>query len=205
VAAAYASLYAGGALAIEGWLSGLPQRAGRWARGSALVLLLLGGVLAAPLALPILPIDSAAWRTVSEINGELNEQIGWPELVETVAGIYHGLPAEQRLKTGILTGNYGEAGAINLYGPAVGLPTAISGMNSYWARGYGDPPPEQVIVLGFSIGQASRAFQRCEAVGRVTNAYGMPNEESRDHPTIFLCGPPHTPWPQIWEGLRSFG
>jgi 4-amino-4-deoxy-L-arabinose transferase-like glycosyltransferase len=205
IAAAYASLFAGGAVALELGLSRLSLRAGRWIKGCALGLLSFGGMLAAPLALPVLPIDSEAWETVSEINGELNEQVGWPELVAAVAGIYQALPEEEQARAGILTGNYGEAGAVNLYGPALGLPTAISGINSYWGRGYGDPPPERLIVLGFNLSQAARLFQGCQVAGRATNPYGLPNEESRDHPAILLCGPPHRPWPQTWEGLRSYG
>ena len=80
--------------------------------------------------------------------------MGWSAPCCTVAKIYASLPAEEQAVTGILTGNYGEAGAINLYGPAYGLPQAISGMNSYWLRGFGDPPPQTVIVLGIDAHQA---------------------------------------------------
>ena len=64
-------------------------------------------------------------------------------VVQEVATIYHALPPEQRAGTAILTANYGEAGAVDLYGGALGLPPAISGINSYWLRGYGDPPPHR--------------------------------------------------------------
>jgi hypothetical protein len=142
---------------------------------------------------------------VSEINGELKEEIGWPELVEAVAGIYTTLPAEDKLQAGILTGNYGEAGAINLYGPAYGLPTAISGVNTYWLRGYGDPPPQMLIVLGLSSVEAYRIFESCKAAGRITNRYGVRNEETREHADILLCHGPREPWPELWKRLRSFG
>jgi hypothetical protein len=76
-----------------------------------------------------------------EINHELGEQIGWPELVEQVAQAYDALPADERARTAILTENYGELGAVNLYGPAHGLPEGISGVNSAWWYGYPDPSP----------------------------------------------------------------
>ena len=142
---------------------------------------------------------------VSEINGELNEQIGWPELAETVAGIYSKLPDEEKPRTGILTGNYGEAGAINLYGPAYGLPEAISGVNSYWQRGYGDPPPQTLILLGYDQTYALALFKSCQVAGKVTNRFGVMNEETHDHPTIFLCRQPRFPWPDLWQRLRSYG
>jgi hypothetical protein len=133
------------------------------------------------------------------------EEIGWPELVETVAGIYNSLPEAERARAGILAANYGEAGAVNLYGPRYGLPQAISGINSYWLRGYGDPPPETLIVLGFSAQTTGELFVDCSPAGRVTNRYGVENEETRFHPEIFLCREPRLPWPALWQALRSFG
>ena len=104
----------------------------------------------AVVVLPLAPIKSA-WRNLAAgVNGDLREEIGWPELVETVAHVRDALPPGDRTHLGILTGNYGEAGAIDLYGARYGLPRAISGINSYWQRGYGDRPPETLIVLGRS-------------------------------------------------------
>ncbi len=140
-----------------------------------------------------------------DLHDTFTEQIGWPELAGTVAGIYAALPAAEKPQTGILTGNYGEAGAINLYGLAYGLPEAISGVNSYWLRGYGDPPPQTLIVLGFTQAQAEQFFTRCELAGQVTNRYQVENEETRDHPNIFLCRGPRQPWPELWPQLRRFG
>ena len=135
----------------------------------------------------------------------MKEEIGWPELTETVAGIYAALPAEERSQAGILTGNYGEAGAINLYGPAYGLPEAISGINSYWLRGYGDPPPQVLIVLGFTFDEAKQFLGICDLVGHVTNRYGVMNEETKDHPDLFVCRQLHEPLPELWKHFQRFG
>jgi 4-amino-4-deoxy-L-arabinose transferase-like glycosyltransferase len=205
LAPAYPILFAGGALMIEGWLSQLPAQRASLVRGIIWGAFAVSGVLFATLALPIAPVNSGWWNVVSEINGELKEQIGWPEMAETVAGIYSKLPDEEKTRTGVLANNYGEAGAINLYGPAYGLPEAISGMNSYWLRGYGDPPPQALIVLGYNLTHASSLFKSCQIVGRITNRYGVMNEESEDHPTILLCREPRFPWPVLWQRLRSFG
>lgn len=82
------------------------------------------------------------------IHDNFREPVGWPDLTETAAGIYAGLSDDERSRTGTLTRNYGQAGAINLYGPAYGLPAATSGVNSYWLRRYGAPPPAIVITIG---------------------------------------------------------
>ena len=89
-------------------------------------------------------------------------------------------------RAGILVGNYGEAGALDLYGPAHGLPRPISGGNSLWARGYGNPPPETVILVDFERAYADRLFQSCRPASQVKNRYGVRNEESV-HPQHALC------------------
>jgi 4-amino-4-deoxy-L-arabinose transferase-like glycosyltransferase len=201
LAPAYPMLIAAGAVAWEKWLAGLPIRRPGFGRGITLGALAVGTAGAAIVALPIAPVNSGLWRWTSQIHDLFTEQIGWPELVETVAGIYDSLPAEDQRQAGILTGNYGEAGAINLYGPAYGLPEAISGVNSYWLRGYGDPPPQVLILLDW---HNLTAFERCELAGGVTNHYGVRNEET-GHPTIYVCRRPRQPWPVLWETIRSFG
>ena len=51
----------------------------------------------------------------------------------------------------MLANNYGEAGALELYGPQYGLPEVISSANSFHARGYGAFEPQTVIVTGSSL------------------------------------------------------
>jgi 4-amino-4-deoxy-L-arabinose transferase-like glycosyltransferase len=205
LAPAYPMLFAGGAVVVEHWLISLPAVRARLVKGIIWGTLAIGGVVFAAIALPIAPVNSPLWDFASEINGELKEQIGWPELAETVAGIYADLPPEEKPLTGILTGNYGEAAAINLYGPAHGLPPAISGVNSYWLRGYGDPAPQTLIVLGIGAAKAKTLFESCTLAGMITNHFGVMNEETEDHPVILLCRGPRRAWPELWERLRSFG
>jgi 4-amino-4-deoxy-L-arabinose transferase-like glycosyltransferase len=201
LAPAYPMLIAAGAAAWAKRLAGWLTRKAGLVRGVTIGALAIGAAGAAVIALPIAPVNSGIWHFTSRTHDLFIEQIGWPELVETVAGIYDSLPVEDQRRASILTGNYGEAGAVNLFGPAYGLPEAISGVNSYWLRGYGDPPPQVVIVLGLS---RSSAFETCELAGHVTNRYGVRNEET-SHPDIFLCRRLRRPWPAFWESLKSFG
>jgi hypothetical protein len=131
--------------------------------------------------------------------------LGWPELVQTVAQIRDSLPAQDRAHLGILAANYGEAGAINLYGPRYGLPTPISGVNSFWQRGYGDPPPETMIVLGFSQRFRDRTFSSCQLAGHTPNPYDIENEETSDHPDIYVCRGLRQPWPEFWKDFHYYG
>jgi hypothetical protein len=162
------------------------------------------GLFVAAVVLPLAssgPLRDFALRN----NDGLREEFGWNELVETVAGIRDSLPPAQRASVGVLVGNYGEAGAIEILGPAYHLPTPISITNSAWLRGYPAPPPSTLIVLGFSRRAAERAFTSCQVAGHVANPYGVSNEESRDHADIFVCAGPRQPWPQFWKAYQNFG
>jgi hypothetical protein len=139
------------------------------------------------------------------VHDQFREQIGWTDLAQTVAGVYQSLPAEERAHTGILTGNYGEGGALNLYGPSLGLPRAMAGTNSFWDRGYTQPPPETVIVVGFDLDEAGRLFSSCRIAAKNTNRYNVVNEESRDHPDILVCYQLREAWPDFWRRFRRFG
>ena len=205
LAPAYPMLLAGGMVWIEQWVTTQSAERNRSVRSTIKWALAIGGVIAAAMALPVAPINSTWWNVAIAMNGDLKEEVGWPELVQTVAQIRAGLPSTDRAQLGILAGNYGEAGAINLYGPAYNLPTAISGINSYWLRGYGDPPPQTLIVLGLTPTDANQIFRTCEIAGRITNPYDVKNEETTEHPTILVCRELRSSWPEFWNRFKYFG
>ena len=205
IAPAYPMLFAAGVVTWEQRLAQLSPGSARRRLLSRWTSLVVGAVVFGAVMLPLAPVNSAWWKFTDKLHDNFREEIGWPELVQTVADIYHGLPVDQKQRAAILTGNYGEAGAINLYGPAHGLPQAISGVNSYWLRGSSDPPPETVIVLGFSEERLNRLFMHCQLAGHVTNAFGVKNQETTYHPNIFVCNRPREPWDSLWVKLRSFG
>lgn len=107
--------------------------------------------------------------------------------------------------TGILAGNYGEGGALNLYGPALGLPHAMSLTNSFWYRGYDPRLPQTVILTGFRLEEGRKLFDSCIVAAKNTNPFGVENEESRDHPDILVCRNLRMPWPIYWARSRRFG
>jgi hypothetical protein len=173
-----------------------------WRRYTGLA---VSSLLLMVIAMPLAPVNSALGQVENNVVSEYREEIGWRELTRTVAEIYQDLPAVERTQAGILAGNYGEAGAIDLYGPAYGLPQAISGIDSYWLRGYGDPPPQTLIVLGLDQQAASQIFQTCRLAGHTSNRFGILNEETRSHPDIFVCQNLRQPWPQFWKNFQYFG
>ncbi len=205
LAGVYPMLYAGGAVWGERWLSRL--RSG-WAitlRSIAWLAVVTDMVFMLAFFTPLAPFNSRWWWAAAKLNGDMHEEIGWPELVQKVAQIRDSLSPEDRAHLGILAANYGEAGAIELYGASYGLPQPISGINSFWAQGYGDPPPEVLIVLGFSPESLARKFQSVELIGHFDNRYHVPNEESTDNPEIYLCRRLRKSWPEFWKDFQYFG
>lgn len=202
----YPMLIAGGSVLFDNLLR--DSRRPRWSRmayGLQWAAIFAGGVVFALLVMPVVPIGSAVWKITSKMHDQFREEIGWPDLTRSVATVYRSLSPEEQQQTGILTGNYGEAGALNLYGPALGLPHAMGLTNSFWYRGYDPRLPQTVILAGFDIDEGRRLFETCVVAGENTNPFGVENEESRDHPDILLCRNLRLPWPVYWESSRRFG
>jgi hypothetical protein len=201
----YPVLLAAGSVLWGRWVCSLRPAGARAAQGILWTGMVAGAVIFALTTMPIAPIGSGLWRFTSKVHDQFREQIGWTDLAQTVARVYRSLSPEEQAQTGILAGNYGEGGALNLYGPALGLPRAMAGTNSFWYRGYTEPPPETVIVVGFDVGEAEAVFSSCRVVAKNTNRYDVVNEESRDHPDILVCRHLRDSWPEFWHNFRRFG
>ena len=200
----YPMLLAAGAVALESGIVRLRPTAARWSRAGVALVLACALVTTALVALPLAPIGSEGWRISRRFHDNFAEQVGWPQLVAEVARIYNALPADERARTAIFANNYGEAGAIDRYGPRYGLPQAISTVNSYWARGPGNPPPLTVIVLGDTLEGSSDTPATCTLAARVRIPHGVKNEES-GHPDIIVCRDFRVPPSKLWPSMPSFG
>jgi hypothetical protein len=205
MAPGYPMLLAAGAVWGERWVASLNSARALVIRRTVWMGFAIGALVDAAIVLPIAPPGSLWWRFADKANGgNFSEEIGWPELVQTVANIRDSLPVEDRSRLGILAGDAGQAGAINLYGPALRLPRAICGMNSHWLRGYGDPPPETVIVVGMTRDFVQSAFESYQITGCVSNRFGIENSTIRNT-DIYVCHGLRQPWPQFWQGFQYYG
>jgi len=201
----YPVLLAGGSVLFARWADGLLPLWSRVAYGAQWAAILLGGVAFILLVTPVAPFGSVIWNITSKMHDQFREEIGWQDQARTVAEVYNRLPADERQRTGILTGNYGEGGGLNLYGPALGLPQAMSLTNSFWYRGYDPRLPQTVILVGFDLDEGQELFQSCAIAAKNNNAANVENEESRDHPDILVCRELRMPWPEYWARSRRFG
>jgi 4-amino-4-deoxy-L-arabinose transferase-like glycosyltransferase len=204
LAPAYPMLYAVGAVWGERWVSTLTVARAKKIRVAVAAALTLNILGAMAVALPLAPVPSAWFRLADKVNVTLRDEIGWEDLVTTLTQVRDSLPAESRAQLGILAENYGEVGAINLYGPSHGLPRAMSGVNSSWERGYGDPPPQTLIIVGFPRAFVEANFASCRLAAQNTNSLGVVNEETTERRDIFVCGPPKAGWQQFWRTFQYF-
>jgi hypothetical protein len=204
VGAAYPMLLAMGAVVAEGWILTLRQAWRRIVEAALFVGIALCGMYFAVVIIPWAP-SGRLQEFALKNNGDLREEIGWWDLVRAVADVRDRLTAQQKQNFGVMVGNYGEGGAITILGPAYHLPPAIQLTNSGWLRGYPVPPPDTLIVVGWSQQQLEDAFTVCRVAGRNGNSLGVKNEESEDHSYIYVCGPPKQGWAEFWKAHERFG
>ena len=203
LAGAYPMLIAAGAVVWQNVQQKLSEQKARVRLRVTWAEMALGSLLGAALALPIAPINSGWWNVVSEVHDAFTEQIGWQDMVQTVAGVYDGLPEQDKARAGILAAENDEAAALNLYGPEYGLPKAISGCDTFWLRGPGSPPPETLIIVGYTSEEVNPAFEQCTLAGEITNSYGVEND-LRDPPGIFVCRNPVWDWDELWRRVKRY-
>jgi 4-amino-4-deoxy-L-arabinose transferase-like glycosyltransferase len=190
-------LIAAGTCALEAWT----QQRHHWLRAMTAAALTVQALVLLPVTLPVLPEAQMARSPLAQVRKDFADTVGWHDLVSQVAVIYHGLSPADRATAVILANNYGEAGAIDAYGRAAGLPGAYSGELSYyyWKPGSLNGP---VIAIGFDESFLITLFDQCDQVGSVTNSYGLNNEEYGAQ--LAVCRQPTFPLDQLWPRLKAF-
>jgi 4-amino-4-deoxy-L-arabinose transferase-like glycosyltransferase len=205
LAPSYPMLFAAGAAWAESLLGSLPARRRTRYLHTAWITLGISALVVAALMLPFVPVNSLWWRVQDATSHQLNMEIGWPELAATVAHVRDSVPTSDQAALGVMAADEGEAGAVNLYGRAYDLPRAISGMNSNWLRGYGDPPPQTVIAVGFKPDELNQIFAACQVAAQLSNSYGVVNDIFRDRDRVYICRNIRSPWPEFWKHFQYYG
>jgi hypothetical protein len=193
--AAYTFLLAAGCAWLEPALS--PRRAGLVATA-----MVASAALVLPATLPVLPARVLHTVPLQKINYDLAESIAWPSQVSQIARAYQALPASQRRHTTILAGNYGEAGAIDRYGPGLGLPPVYSGANNFWL--WGPPPASATSAIAVNLSPAflRRNFTHVRRIATFWNGIGVSDDEQGAQ--IFLATGRKHPWPATWPTFRNY-
>jgi hypothetical protein len=211
LAPAFPVVYAAGGVLGESWILG------RIVRGVVSLVLILGGAALAPFALPILdPPAFLRYQAALGVTPPADEkhamgplpqfqadQFGWEAMAEKVAAAYRALPPEDQRVAAFYGQNYGEASAVAVFGPRLGLPPAIvSGHNSYFLWG---PPPAGrgavMITVGVSKDDVLESYEEVEQVGETDEPYAMPYE---NHKPIFVARKLRRPMADVWPTTKEF-
>jgi hypothetical protein len=208
---AYTILFSAGGVMLERWTS---DRA-RALRPAILATLVVGGILVAPLAKPLLPKETfirySGWLGIQPTQDERSERgrlpqfyadmIGWLELAETVAKVHGALPEVDRSRACIFGQNYGQAGAIDFFGPKLGLPKAISAHNSYYLWGPRGCTGEVVLVIGDDRESLQEAFESVELAATYTCTDCMPYENDKP---IWIARGLRGKLLDLWPSIKHF-
>ncbi len=209
---AYPMLFAGGAVLAEGLFS---RKYTRWLKFAVPTLITISGIFLAPLALPILPVEtfikysnmigmarpSLESKELEQLPQFYADMFGWENMAATVARLYHSLPAEEKSQTIIYARNYGEAGTIEYYRKKYDLPTVISPHNNYWLWGYGDDAAEVYIFLGGQVDDYAAYFDQVEQAELITCEYCMPYENNLP---VFVCRDKNINISELWASMKHY-
>jgi len=212
LAPAYPMLFAAGGVAAERVFAARLT----WMKPVFLGAIIAMGALCAPLVLPILPPDKliAYMRAIhmepprtetshtEALPQVFADQFGWEQMVGSVAHVYHHLRPEDEKHAAIFCQNYGEAGAIDFFGPKLGLPPAISGHQNYFLWGPRDWTGEVALVLDTNDDDERELFSSVEDLGQVVSSpLAMPFERRRH---IYLCRDLKVSVREVWPRVKNW-
>jgi len=207
----YPTLYAAGCVVVEEWSAAHAH----WLRPVYVGLMVVVTAVLLPIFLPVLsPTALIAYQqklhlSMPEVehqrNGPLKQQLyadmfGWEEMARETARAYYALPPEIRAKTAITARGFGEAGAIDFFGPRYGLPAAISGHQTYWFWGPRGYTGESMIVMDDNETTLERRFASVLKVAHVSHPYSMPYQ----HFDIYYCQGLKEPLSQLWPRVKNW-
>lgn len=210
---AYPWLFASGSLMVEKIIL---LKNWNWLKPAYVSMLIVGGLLIAPLALPILPINlfikytsilgqNVDVKTERHKMGILPQvyadMFGWENMTSTVARVYNSLTPDEQAKCCIITGNYGEAGAIDFFGRKYNLPKAISLHNSYYLWGPGNCTGEIVISIGQNGEGLKKVFNEVSPVDTIRCEYAMPYENNLP---VYICRGLKWPIKEVWSQGKHY-
>jgi hypothetical protein len=212
LAPAYFALLAAGAVHFE---SLIISRQWNWLKPASATTLVVSGLVLLPYSLPVLPVETfikyedfiglhpgtGERGTSGKLPQYYGDMFGWENQVATVARVYYTLTLEEKARTIIFCSNYGEAGAIDLFGKKYGLPKATSGHNNYWFWGPGNWDADIVITVGASREDVEKSFEQVELGATIVSPYARPNET--DIP-VFIGRKPRMPLKEVWPRTKEF-
>jgi len=213
LAPAYPLVYAGGGQFIEKIFEG---KSLGWIKYALISLIIITGIIAMPIVLPVLPVNTFISYShslgINHQNAEHNElaelpqfyadMFGWEEMARTVSSVYRSIPDSERASTVIFANNYGEAGALEYYSSKYNLPRVICPHNSYWY--WCNPDMQQIktaIVVGGNMEENKNSCRSVTLAAVHKTRYSMPYENNLP---IYICRNIYRPLQEIWKQAKIF-
>jgi hypothetical protein len=209
----YPILFAAGGVVAEA-----ATRRLRWLATAYGSLLVVGGAALAPLALPILPVetfvgyaralhqqpDTEEKKEIGRLPQFYADMFGWPEMTDAVLGVVASLSPDERSRAVVLANDYGQAGAFEFFGNGRGMPPVASGHNNYWLWGPGNPDADVVIRLSKEPDAPqwlAEQYAEVEPRSTFSNAWNMPYERGL---VLYVCRHPRVPLGAAWPKRKHF-
>jgi Dolichyl-phosphate-mannose-protein mannosyltransferase len=190
-----AVLFAAGCVPTARWVTGA-----RGKRALVITVVAVNAVVSVLIGLPVTPLGVLGDTPIASINQVVQDSVGWPRYVRQVADVYRSLPGAQRHDAVVITSNYGEAGAVDRYGPAYHLPAVYSGQNALYYAGRPPAGTRTVVFVGGQYDHARLLFASCTVHAKLDNAVSVDNEEQGE--PVAVCTGPQQPWRTLWPELR---
>jgi hypothetical protein len=191
-----AALFAIGCVPTVDWLR-------RGAGGRVALVAALGGLnalVSAVVSLPLVPVSVLGSTPIPAMNQTTADTVGWPAYVAEVAAAYRRLSPATRGHAVIVATNYGEAGAIDRYGPRLNLPASFSAQNQLYLQARPPASATVTIFVGAELVRAQRLFRSCRVLGHLDNGVDVDTEEQGQ--PIAVCRAPLGGWRRVWPLLR---
>ena len=206
-------LFAAGAVWVERAVC--RSERGLW-KAAILAPIIAEALVAAPLALPILPVEEAAryarffgvedvrveYQPASELPQLFADMFGWENQAATLATVLHQLDPKEQQRAVILAGAYGEAAAVDFFGPRYGLPKSVCAENAYYLWGPRDARDEIVIAYGINLVKLGAVFGDVREAAVIRSPHAMPDETNLP---VYICRRPRMPFREAWPILHSYG
>lgn len=214
LAFAYPAVFAGGAFFFESFILKYNIR---WFKGVVIAFLYLGLTITIPLILPYFSYETVGEYTkFLGLNTEVEtgnkpplpqliaDRIGWEEKFKLVLNAYNSLPDSEKKETIIAAGNYGQAGATELFGKKYNLPPVVCGHNTYylWSKNklYGN-----IVLQLTSDRDINRLKGLFENVGIYPGEFTSPYVTSHENNLrVFICKDPKIPYSEMLEKAKFY-
>ena len=213
LAPVYPMLLAAGAVVLEDFIA---KHSLAWLKPASVGLFALVGLYFAPIMVPVLsPAGFIAYMKrlpfklpVTEYSHEraalpqwYADQFGWREIVAETALAWNRIPPPERADCAIFAQDYGQAGAIDFFGPRYGLPSALSGHQTYFLWGPRGYSGNCMIVLGDRPERLHQLFDSVQYVGSsADNPYALETGIA-----VHICrGAKFGTLAQLWPSLKKW-